>query len=196
MTDKPDKISFIQRRVWMDKFEAIPRRRDDKRLFDRLSQRQEDAYNRIEEAHGYEMAGLPQARMRYEERTDKGHDWELTPSQMDVVLDYREWIGRMNEKALQACLYAVFAYMTGATITGIEARLRIGRGKAGEYISIGLSEYCAMKKWPDDTQPRKKIRITGYAAEIESFIADEIGETGKPVKIFSKKLAQVSAVEV
>lgn len=189
----PDKIHFIRRRVWMDQFELIPRRRDDKRLFDRLTQRQEDAYNRIEEAHGYEMAGLPQARMRYEERTDRGHGWELTPSQMQIVLDYRDWqqrqkIETFTGKGFSAAYYAVIAYMTGATLRQIDAQQKRRKGTAIGLISAGLADYCAMKNWHDtEATPHKKIKPAGFSAEIKKFMATGMGKTGLPEWVRAEK---------
>lgn len=186
MTEKQDKIDFIQRRVGDDRYETIPRRRSDKRLFDLLTPKQETAYNEIEEVHTYEMAGLPIARMRYDDIPPGNGDYELTPAQLDKLFCYQEWVADIYSK-MPAVHYAVLSYLAGSSIRDIENSLRIKHGKAARYIAIGLNEYCIRRGWGDQTKPQeRKIRITGIHSEFEKFGAVGFDELGRPVNIFEK----------
>lgn len=177
-----DKISYIQRKIRDGVYESIPRRAGDKRLFENLTAKQEDAFNLIEEARGYDLSGIPQSRMRYSDAPG-GFDYELTPQQLQRLFDYHDWRAHVY-KTMPACHYAVIAYMDGASTDMIQEALKIGRGKASRYISLGLNEYCIMKGWGDQIEPHKKkskMRFSGCAQELTKFIASEIDITGKPV---------------
>lgn len=176
--DGPDKISYEQRKLGNNRYEAIPRRRSDKRLFSQLSEKQISAYQRIDQAYGYEMTGLPCARMRYTD-APPGFDWELTPSQIETISDYREWRTKVYLEA-PAALYAIIRYMTGSNLTQIERSLRIHTGKASRYISHGLDIYCELKEW--GTKPaRRLVQITGFHAEITQFFKNETDDLGRSV---------------
>ena len=181
MSDGPDKIDFEQRRTWGNHYESIPRRRNDKRMFDILTQRQQDAYNFIEEAHAYEMAGLPAARMKYTDAPG-GYDYELTPQQLQKVLDYQDWLKLMLDSPNSKT--AIFAYMAGSTLRDIETALRIRNGTASVLVFDGLNVYCIMKKWGDQSLPVPHNRkLSGIRAPAEiTFIANEISSLGQPVR--------------
>jgi hypothetical protein len=187
----PEKLSYEQRKISEGRYESIPRRRSDMQLFASLTSKQLSAYDLIEEGHNYEMSGLPAARMRYSDAPG-GFDYELTPRQMQVVFDYREWRSKVF-RDMPACHYAVISYMKRSGLRQIENSLRIGHGKAIRYISIGLNEYCKMKNWGDQEKSLnlRRVKPSGYGPEISAFQADYRDETGRPVKIFSDIACEV-----
>lgn len=161
MTNGPERIDFEQRRISRERYESIPRRSSDKRLFARLTPKQQTAFDLIEEGRGYEMAGLPGARMRYHDAPG-GHDYELTPRQMQALFDYRDWRKDAHAKA-PACHYAVLRYIDGSRLMDIEKALRIRHGDAGLYIAHGLNLYCILKGWGDQAIPvLRRAKMTAY----------------------------------
>lgn len=183
-----DTISYIQRKIREGVYESIPRRSGDRRLFDNLTSKQEDAFNCIDRARGYDLTGLPQSRMRYSD-APSGGDYELTPQQLNELFEYYEW-REFVYRNMPAVHYAVIAYIDGASTKMIEESLRIRSGKAGRYISIGLNEYCIQRKWGDQIkkeQKRPKIRMTGNTEELNAFTAHEMSITGKPMWIREDK---------
>jgi hypothetical protein len=192
MTDTPEKLGYEQRRIGTDRngrarYESIPRTKSsfrDKALFDSLTFKQEQAYNLIDQARNYELTGLPQVRMKFSD-APSGGDYELTPGQLQVVLDYREWRQDVY-RDMPAVLYAVIQYIRGMGLMEIEEALQIGHGKAARYISMGLNRYCLMKKWGDQERGLnlRRVRVTGYAAELTRFSAEYFDELGRPVADF------------
>lgn len=175
----PDKISFVQRRGVLGRTELVPRRRNDQRLFKKLTSRQEDAFNFIEEAHHLEMAGMPISRMKYSERVDPAHDWEMSQRQIDIVIAYREWIAATRNSAAQ---YAVLAYMTGSIYDEIARRLKIRKAAVIGCIYDGLNIYCKLQGWGDQSRPVSRRTISrGYSADFRQFTAHEIDGLGRPV---------------
>jgi hypothetical protein len=183
-SDKPDAIDFEQRRIGPKRYESIPRRKSDMALFSQLTAKQQSAYDRIEEGRNYEMSGLPIARARYSDAPGGGELYELTPRQLEVLFDYREWRDTLFKEA-PALLYAVISYMSEKGLKDVEKSLRIDRGKAARYISIGLNRYCMMKGWGDQEQNcnMRRVKITGWTdgTEFKKFECDYLNEVGNPV---------------
>ncbi len=179
--DAPEKIAFEQRKITADRYESIPRRCSAKRLFSRLTSKQQTAYDLIEQGRGYELTGLPFARMKYSD-SPTGADYELTPRQMQTLLDYRAWRKDIHRLA-PACHYAAIGYMDGKSLGAIEHALRVDTGKAARYISLALNRYCLMKGWGDQERGLglRKVKITGYAVELRLFQADYFDSCGRPV---------------
>jgi hypothetical protein len=177
-------VEFEQRKIGADRYESIPRRRSDKRLFDTLTARQQEAFSLIEEGRDYDLTGLPCARMKYSDAPG-GYDYELTPHQLQVVFDFREWKKRVDQ-SMPACAQAVLWYIDGKKMRDIERALSVRNGEGSGYISLGLNEFCIMKKWGDQSKPAPQAKMRGIVPDDQGqvFEANDRSITGQHVRDF------------